>query len=111
MVAGVSFCLCAFNVVWLSHGVHVAVAALPWAILAIERILRSGRLGDAVALAVVMAIALAGPPRHPGSPLRSGRCLRARPGFPLPNLPGRQRLRRLGLVGGGMASARFSPRS
>ena len=38
IVAGTSFALCAFNVVWLSHSVFVSVAALlPWSIWLTER--------------------------------------------------------------------------
>jgi hypothetical protein len=105
MVAGVSFSLCAFNVVWLTHGVHVAVAALlPWTILAIERIIRSGHHADAIALAVVMAIALAA--GHPGTQVHlfgAGVVYALVRSLLYPDLPARKRLHRLSLVGGGMA--------
>jgi len=66
VVAGVAFSLCAFNVLWLSHGVHVAVAVLlPWALLLAERILIGGRPRAILGLAlVVLAAALGG---HPGT--------------------------------------------
>src|ERR1044072_4484035 len=63
LLAGVSFALCAFNVVWLSHGAHVSVAVmLPWLVWLAERIVRRGGSGRAegVALAVVVGCALAG---------------------------------------------------
>ena len=66
LVAGTSFSLCAFDVVWLSHGVFVSVAALlPWAIWLTERVVRRGRGSDGLALTAVIALALAG--GHPGT--------------------------------------------
>jgi uncharacterized membrane protein YvlD (DUF360 family) len=66
LVAAVSFTLCAFNVVWLTYGVFVSVAALlPWALWLTERIVRRGRSADALWLALVVAgIASGG---HPGT--------------------------------------------
>jgi len=66
LVAAVSFTLCAFNVVWLTYGVFVSVAALlPWALWLTERIVRRGRSADAFWLAVVVVgIASGG---HPGT--------------------------------------------
>jgi len=66
LTSGVAFALCSFNVVWLSYGVFVSVAAmLPWALWLVERILRRGRAGDGLALAAVLAVALLG--GHPGT--------------------------------------------
>jgi hypothetical protein len=68
IVAGASFALCAFDVVWLSHGVQVSVAVLlPWTIWLVERIVRRGRAGDGLALAAVVALVLTG--GHPGTQL------------------------------------------
>jgi len=66
LVAAISFTLCAFNVVWLTYGVFVSVAALlPWALWLTERIMRRGRSADGVWLAVVVAAIAAG--GHPGT--------------------------------------------
>ncbi len=66
LLAGFSFALCAFDVVWLSHGAQLSVAALlPWLVWLTERILRRGGRAEGVALAVVAAAALAG--GHPGT--------------------------------------------
>lgn len=66
IVAGASFSLCAFDVVWLSHGAHVSVAVLlPWLIWLTERIVRRGGRAEGVALAGVVGCALAG--GHPGT--------------------------------------------
>lgn len=60
MLAGFSFLLCAFNVVWLAHGTLVGTAAMmPWAFWLGERIVLYRRLGDTVWLAVVTAVAIA----------------------------------------------------
>ncbi|MGB2710231.1 MAG: hypothetical protein WBC33_01855 [Conexibacter sp.] len=68
MLAGVSFALCAFNVLWLSYGVFVSVAVLmPWALWLAERLIQRGRSVDALALAAILAIALTG--GHPGTQL------------------------------------------
>lgn len=59
MLAGFSFLLCAFNVVWLTYGTLPATAAMmPWAFWLGERIVLRRRLGDAVWLAVVTAITI-----------------------------------------------------
>lgn len=66
IVAGIGFALGAFNVVWLSYGIFVSVAAmLPWALWLVERILRRGRAADGLGLAAVAAVALLG--GHPGT--------------------------------------------
>lgn len=66
LVAGVAFSLCAFNVLWLAHGVHVAVAVLlPWGVLLCERLLSDGRPRDALLLSIVIAAAALG--GHPGT--------------------------------------------
>jgi hypothetical protein len=66
VVAAVAFALCSFNIVWLSYGVFVSVAAmLPWALWLVERIVRRGRPADGLWLAGVLTIALTG--GHPGT--------------------------------------------
>jgi hypothetical protein len=66
VLAGVSYALCAFNVSWLGHQTLVATSVwLPWLVLALERILRMGRAGDLLALAVFTALAMNG--GHPGT--------------------------------------------
>src|SRR5262249_13131262 len=68
MVAAVSYTLCAFNVVWLTFGVFVSIAALlPWGLWLVERIVREGRSADALWLTVVIALAAVG--GHPGTAL------------------------------------------
>jgi hypothetical protein len=68
LVAGFSFALCTFNVVWLSYGVHPAVAVmLPWTIWLVERIVRRGRSVDGLALVLVAAVVTTG--GHPGTQL------------------------------------------
>jgi hypothetical protein len=60
ILAGVSFLLCAFNVVWLTFETLPGVAAMmPWALLLGERIARRRRPADAIALAVVSSVAIA----------------------------------------------------
>src|SRR5215218_1436301 len=101
VVAGTSFALCAFNVVWLSHSVFVSVAALlPWSIWLTERIVRHGRGRDGLALTVVIALALAG--GHPGTQahILAATVLYALARVALARgVPARARLGRLGLVG------------
>jgi hypothetical protein len=100
MLAAASFTLCAFNVVWLSHGVFVSAAAmLPWGIWLTERLVRRGRAAEALALvAVVAVVQTAG---HPGTQLHVlsavvlyalARTLTTR------EQAGRERVRRLALV-------------
>ena len=60
ILAGVSFLLCAFNVVSLTFETAPLVAAtMPWALWLGERIAHRRRRADAIALAVVSAIAIA----------------------------------------------------
>ncbi|HKG03460.1 MAG TPA: hypothetical protein VKB03_09775 [Conexibacter sp.] len=104
MVAAVSFTLCAFNVVWLTYGVFVSVAALlPWALWLTERLVRRGRAADGLWLALVVAgIATGG---HPGTQVHVLaatalyallRCLL------LPSKERAGRVRSLALVGGAL---------
>ena len=105
IVAGLSFALCSFDVVWLSYGVHVSVAVmLPWALWLAERIVRRGRAPDALALVLVVAVVMTG--GHPGTQLHAMAAvvlyalLRA---ALVPDAARGERLRRLGLVGAGLA--------
>jgi hypothetical protein len=60
ILAGVSFLLCAFNVVWLTFETLPGVAVMmPWALWLGERLARRRRPADAIALAVVSAVAIA----------------------------------------------------
>lgn len=70
LLAGIAFALCAFNVVWLSHGAHVSAAALlPWLLWLTERIVRRGRGLDGPLLGAVVALTqLSG---HPGTQLHA----------------------------------------
>ncbi len=102
LLAGISFALCAFDVVWLSHA-HVSVAVwLPWLVLLAERIVRRGGRYEGIALAVVVALALAG--GHPGTQVHvvSGMLLYALlRSTTVAGVPWRTRLRRLLLIGAG----------
>jgi len=61
LLAGVGFSFSALNIVWLTHESLPAVAAmLPWMVWLVERIFRGGRLGSALALAVITAAAIGG---------------------------------------------------
>jgi len=61
LLAGVGFAFSALNIVWLTHESLPAVAAmLPWMVWLVERIIRGGRLGSAVGLALVTAVAIGG---------------------------------------------------
>ena len=64
MLAGTSFLLCAFNVVWITYETLPGTAVMmPWAFWLGERIVLRRRLGDALCLALVTAVAiLAGHP-------------------------------------------------
>jgi hypothetical protein len=107
IVAAVAFALCSFNVVWLSYGVFVSVAAmLPWALWLAERIVRRGRPADGLWLAGVLAVALTG--GHPGTQVQ---LLAALVLYALVRtattigIGRRNRARRLALVGGAIAVA------
>jgi hypothetical protein len=104
LLAGFSFALCAFDVVWLTHQAHVAVAVLlPWLLWLTERIVRRGGRWEGLALAGVVAAAVAG--GHPGTLVHVlgatllyalVRCAMLR------EVAGGERLRRLATVGAGM---------
>jgi hypothetical protein len=104
LLAGIAFALCAFNVVWLTYGVFVSVAAmLPWAIWLTERIIRRGRASDALALTAVVAVLQAG--GHPGTQVHTLTALGlyAIVRLLLPTGERGSRLRALGLIGGAVA--------
>lgn len=105
LLAGVSFALCAFDLVWLSHGAQVSVAVwLPWLVLLAERIVRRGGRLEGVALAVVVAMALAG--GHPGTQVHvlAGMLLYALlRSATVGGVAWRVRLRRLATIGAGTA--------
>ena len=107
IVAGVAFALCSFNVVWLSYGVFVSVAAtLPWALWLTERIVRRGRSLDGLLLAGVLAVALTG--GHPGTQVHvlAATALYALVrAATLDGVDWRDRGLRLALVGGGLLVA------
>ena len=108
IVAGVSFALCSFNVVWLSYGVFVSVVALaPWALLLVERILRRGRASEGLLLAGVLTMALTS--GHPGTQvhLLAATVLYALARAAVAREPSGWLTRgaRLALVGGGIAVA------
>jgi hypothetical protein len=107
MVAGIAFALCSYNIVWLTFGVFVSVAAmLPWALWLVERIARRGHPIDGLALAGVLTVALVG--GHPGTQLHvlaATALYAAIRVATLGDADGRERLRRLALVGGGLAVA------
>jgi hypothetical protein len=100
IVAGASFALCAFNVVWLSYGPFVTVAVmLPWALWLVERIVRRGRAGDGLGLAAVLGTALLG--GHPGTQVHvlAGAAVYALVrALVVAGVARPERLRRLGLV-------------
>lgn len=105
VLAGVTFMLCAFNVVWLSHSAQVSVAVLfPWTLLLVERLIRRGRSLDGLLLAGVVAFALTG--GHPGTQLHvlSAAVLYAVVRVAVSTeLERMERLRRLGLIASGFA--------
>jgi hypothetical protein len=107
IVAGIAFALCSYNVVWLTFGVFVSVAAmLPWALWLVERIVRRGRSINGLALAGVLSVALVG--GHPGTELHvlaATALYAAIRAATVADVDGRERLRRLALVGGGLAVA------
>jgi hypothetical protein len=104
VLAGISFMLCGFNVIRLTYGVFIGVAALlPWAIWLIERIVRRGGAAAGLGLAGVVATLLAG--GHPGTQLHvvAAAVLYGlmRTGLST-DVATRERLRRLALIGGGL---------
>jgi Bacterial membrane protein YfhO len=105
LLAGVSFALCAFHVIWLSHSAFTSVSVLfPWLLLLVERIVRRGRPLDGLLLTGVVAVVLAG--GHPGTQVHvlGATVLYALLRVALiPDLVRADRLRRLGLVGAGCA--------
>lgn len=105
LVAGLSFALCTFNVVWLSYAVHVSVAVmLPWALWLVERIVQRGRAVDGLGLVAVVAVVMTG--GHPGTQLHvlSGIALYALVrGALAADLERGDRLRRCGTIGAAVA--------
>jgi hypothetical protein len=105
IVAGVSFTLCAFNVVWLTFGVFVSVAAmLPWGLWLTERIVRRGRAADGLWLALVVAVVFSG--GHPGTQVHviAGTALYALVrALAVRERDRRERVRSLALIGGAIA--------
>ena len=105
LLAGFSFALCAFDVVWLTHQAHVAVAVLlPWLLLLTERIVRGRGRWEGPALAAVVAAALAG--GHPGTQVHvlGATLLYALiRSVAISGVAARERLRRLVPIGGALA--------
>jgi hypothetical protein len=105
MLAGVSFMLCAFNVVWLTYETLPATAAMmPWAFLLGERIVLRRRLGDGLWLAVVTGVAIAA--GHPETAIQTFTAVSFYVAIRLITVhgqPRRDRLRGLGLALGAMA--------
>jgi hypothetical protein len=103
VLAGISFALSAFSVVWLTHETLLAVAAiLPWMIWLVERIVRSGRLGPAIGLALASVMVMTG--GHPGTQVHVMVATGIYALFRAANIPElahRERARRLALVFGG----------
>ena len=56
LLGGLAFGFCPYLIVWLSHPVTPEGAMLPWMLLAVERLLRRGRLTGAGVLAIVAAV-------------------------------------------------------
>jgi len=105
LLAGIGFTLCTFNVVWLTFGIFVSVAALlPWALWLTERIVRRGRAVDALALTAVVAVIQSG--GHPGTQVHVLLAVGLYALMRAVAIAGRDRsdrLRALGLVGGAVA--------
>lgn len=105
LLAGIGFTLCTFNVVWLTFGIFVSVAALlPWALWLTERIVRRGRAVDALALVGVVAMIQSG--GHPGTQVHVLLAVTLYALMRAVAVDGRdraERLRALGLVGGAIA--------
>lgn len=105
LLAGVTYGLCAFNILWLTHESLPGVAALlPWTLWLTERLLRQGGLGPALGLAAATAFALTG--GHPGAQIHILLATAAFAAVRAGTLPDRtraQRLRGLGAAAGAMA--------
>ena len=70
VLAGVCFGLCAFNIDWLEHQTLPASAVwLPWAVLAVERLLHRRRASDVAWLALASALVIDG--GHPGTEVQT----------------------------------------
>lgn len=97
ILAGVAYCLCAFNVVWLEHQTLVASTVwLPWTILLIESLLHGVRRRHVVLLALVTALVLDG--GHPGTEVQvmgAAAVYGLVRAFTLTDAPTRERIRRL----------------
>lgn len=106
MLAGFSFLLCSFNVAWLTFGPLLATSAMmPWAFWLGERLVLRRRLGDAIWLAVVTAIAItAGHPETAVQVLAATFLYIAIRLLTISGQRGRERLRGLALVVGGLAA-------
>ncbi|HEY2592766.1 MAG TPA: hypothetical protein VGK33_02570, partial [Chloroflexota bacterium] len=105
VLAGASFLLCAFNVVWLTHETLPAVAAtFPWAVWMCERVIRHRTLGDALGLVVVAAVAIfAGQPEVAAQVLGGALLYLILRGLTLPGVAPRARLRAIGIGVGAFA--------
>jgi hypothetical protein len=108
LVAGVAFAFSSQNIMWLAPEIVPAVAVLlPWMLWLIERLLRAGGVGNAIALACVTAAALGG--GHPGTQVHvlvaAGLYVLLRAAIPRERGPPlRDRLRPLALALGGLAT-------
>lgn len=106
VLAGISFALSAWSVLWLTHETLLAVAAmLPWSLWLVERALHAERpLGPALGLALVGVLIFTG--GHPGAQVHVTvaigiyALIRA---ANVPELLRRERLRRFAFVLGGVA--------
>jgi hypothetical protein len=108
LLAGVAFAFSSQNIMWLAPEIVPAVAVLlPWMLWLIERLLRGGGRGNAIALACATAAALGG--GHPGTQVHvlaaAGVYALLRAAFPRERAPPslRERLRPLALALGGLA--------
>jgi Bacterial membrane protein YfhO len=107
LLAGTAYALCSFHVVWLTHGSLPAVSALlPWTLWLVERVLRAGRLGAAIGLALATGIAVTG--GHPGTQLHvlsaTGLYALVRALALPPEVTAGVRARRLALAGGAIVA-------
>jgi hypothetical protein len=102
LLAGVAYSFAAINIVWLAHDTLTAIAVLvPWCLWLVERLFERRRPGDAIGLAVAIAVGLGG--GHPGMQVH---LLVVVAGYALVRAacsPG-PRLRPLLLIAGGMAA-------